>query len=384
MNKEIFNYELPNELIAQKPLENREQSRLLVANALDRILKDKSFFDLAEVLNQTFDLNQNHKKVLLIANDSRVYQARVRVRRKTGGKAEVFLLETGEKETYKCLLKPKGKLSVGETLYAFDNPDVPLFQVSCLQPSLVQRVTDLSFQNIVEKYGEMPLPPYIKREQQDNQDKDRYQTVYSNFNQTGSAAAPTAGLHFTDNIIENCKKNGVEFAFVTLNVGLGTFLPVSADHVKDHEMHEEHYLINEDLIQKINLFLKNKWPIVFVGTTSLRAVESFFRIFFKENDHSKILEMAEKDSLLALLREQSEKWLSTKLFLYPRHENHKEVPFIGNGIVTNFHQPESTLAMLIASLVGIDFWKKMYSHAIEQKYRFFSYGDSSFILFKRD
>lgn len=386
MNRQSFSYDLPNELIAQVPLKDRSHSRLLVADSLNQILTDKAFLDLPDVLDQAFQLKQNQKKVLLIANDSRVYHARIPVRRKTGGKGEVFLLETGERDAYKCLLKPKGKLSVDEELFSAQEPSEALFVVDSLNPPRVRLSSGQTFQNIMEKYGEVPLPPYIKRASQNSEDKQRYQTVYSNHNQVGSSAAPTAGLHFTDEMIQKCKENQVEFGFVTLNVGLGTFLPVSTDQIQDHTMHEEHYLITPELIEQINLFLTKEWPIVFVGTTSLRAVESFLRLFFIENPQRrlKIKELANTGELIPLLSQKSNTWLSTKLFLYPKDEHHKETPCIGHGILTNFHQPESTLVMLVSSLIGFDFWKKMYRHAVNQKYRFFSYGDSSFILFHKD
>lgn len=358
-----FYYDIPQELIAQTPTSNRDESRLLVCDARTKFVEDRNFREIAQVIKEK--LCMNTEKVLLIVNDSRVYPARVRIKRQTGARGEVFLLETGDKESYRCLLRPQSKLKVGEILYSdFDNS--PIFKVTNLDSPQVSLFPSVQLQSILDKYGEMPLPPYIERDpkrvkDKKKLDKERYQTVYSDLNKIGSAAAPTAGLHFTEKTMLECKNMGIEFVSVTLHVGLGTFSPVQVDELNTHPMHEEHYFLSHTTLNKILDYKKNNWPIIYVGTTSLRAVESFFR---------NTIENQKVDT-----------WLPTKLFLYPQGKDDKIKPSVGNAIITNFHQPESTLAMLVAALMGYNFWKEFYMHAIENKYRFFSYGDSSLLIF---
>jgi S-adenosylmethionine:tRNA ribosyltransferase-isomerase len=383
----FFNYDLPEDLIAQTPQKNRGESRLLVCNSNIKSIFDRQFNEIPQVLNEVFKLKEKNSRVLLIANDSRVYPARVRIRRKTGARGEVFFLERGEdKKSYHCLLRPKNKLKLGEVLYADKEEEIPLFKVTNFDPPMVSLFKDTLLDDVLDQFGEMPLPPYIQRDPLKNQsnfemDKERYQTVYSNMNEKGSSAAPTAGLHFTPEIISECKNLNIDFAYVTLHVGLGTFLPVQSEYIENHEMHEEYYLISKYTSQKIIEFIENGWPIVFVGTTSLRAVESFFRLAFPNLDRECIQKMANERSLKSHLNVYLDKWMPTKIFIHPTNENNKVMPLIGNAIITNFHQPGSTLAMLVAALMGIHFWKEFYLYAIEKKYRFFSYGDSSLLVF---
>ena len=386
MKTNFFNYELPEDLIAQVPKENRGESRLLVCNSRLKSITDRQFNEIPEVLNEVFKLKENNSRVLLIANDSRVYPARVRIRRKTGARGEVFFLERGDKKTYQCLLRPKNKLKLGEILYADKEEEIPLFKVTNFDPPMVSLFQDIPLDEVLDQFGEMPLPPYIQRDPLKNKsnselDKERYQTVYSNMNEKGSSAAPTAGLHFTPEIIKKCEKLNIDFAYVTLHVGLGTFLPVQSEHIEHHDMHEEFYLISSVTAQKIIEFIENDWPIIFVGTTSLRAVESFFRLAFPDLDRNRIQQMAHRKSLKSHLSIYLDKWIPTKIFIHPKNEDDKVIPLIGNAIITNFHQPESTLAMLVAALMGVHFWKEFYQYAIEKKYRFFSYGDSSLLVF---
>lgn len=386
MKTNLFHYELPEDLIAQVPLKSRSESRLLVCNSNQKLISDRNFSEISDVLNEIFKLKNNHSKVLLIANDSRVYPARVRIKRKTGARGEVFFLEKGNKTQYKCLLRPKSKLKLNEILYADCEAEIPLFKVDSFEPPMVSLIENKSLDLILQEFGEMPLPPYIERDPQKNKDNynldnERYQTVYSNINENGSAAAPTAGLHFTPEIINKCQAENIEFGYVTLHVGLGTFLPVQTDNIKNHEMHEEYYYISKQLSEKIVKFLENDWPIVFVGTTSLRAVESFFRYIFPERDKLKINELVREKKLNSYLNDYTETWIPTKIFIFPETINTKVEPLIGSAIITNFHQPESTLSMLIAALMGFDFWKEFYTYAIEKRYRFFSYGDSSLLVF---
>ncbi len=386
MKTSFFNYELPEELIAQIPLQNRENSRLLVARSLNKSIVDSDFIHIADEINKVFNLKSKNLKALLIANDSRVYPARVRIRRKTGARGEVFLLERGNKDFYRCLLRPKSKIKQGEILYADQDELKPLFKVTSLSPPLVEIINSLPLDTLLEQYGEMPLPPYIQRGKVDNKnlkeiDKERYQNVYSNKMEIGSSAAPTAGLHFTPEIIKKCSENNIEFASVTLHVGLGTFQPVQAENVQQHNMHEEHYIVSKDVAEKITLYLENDWPIIFVGTTALRAVESFYRAALSESNRHSIIQKAKEKNLNNHIYNYVDKWLATRIFIHPTHENEIISPCVGNAIITNFHQPESTLAMLISALMGYHFWNEIYSHAINKKYRFFSYGDSSLLVF---
>jgi len=180
-------------------------------------------------------------------------------------------------------------------------------------------------------------------------------------------------------MIEKCQSENIEFGYVTLHVGLGTFLPVQTEEISNHEMHEEYYNISNELSEKIVRFLENDWPIVFVGTTSLRAVESFFRYIFPKQNRNEFFHLLKEKKLLSYINKNINKWIPTNIFIYPQNINDRVLPFIGSAIITNFHQPESTLAMLIAALIGYDFWKELYNHAIEKKYRFFSYGDAMFL-----
>lgn len=386
MKKEFFNYELPEDLIAQVPLPHRSASRLLVCNANNNSITDKNFSEINDTLKNLFSLKKSNKKLLLIANDSKVYPARVRVRRATGGRGEVFFLERGQKDNYSCLLRPKSKLKLGEVLYSDDGKNEALFKVTSLEPPFVSLLPPLALDAILEKYGEMPLPPYIQRDPHkiknlSQVDKERYQTVYANYKEQGSSAAPTAGLHFTENIIAQCEKDNIEFTSTTLHVGLGTFLPVQAENVDAHEMHHEMYLISSELLNKIIFYLENDWPIVFIGTTALRSVESFFRMIFSNLNYAEFKLLLNEKKLRNYLMPFADKWYSTNLFIYPKNKTEKIKPFVGHGIITNFHQPCSTLVMLISALMGYEFWREFYKHAIAQQYRFLSYGDSSLLIF---
>lgn len=386
MKKEFFNYDLPEDLIAQVPLSQRSASRLLVCNSTEKSILDNKFEDLPKILNKIFSLSEKQKKLLLIANNSKVYPARVRIQRITGGRGEVFFLERGNKANYACLLRPKNKLKVGEILYSDDDRKVPLFKVENLENPSVSLVLHESLEIILDKYGEMPLPPYIQRDPNKVQnytsmDKERYQTVYANSKEQGSSAAPTAGLHFTEEIIAQCKEQNIIFSSATLHVGLGTFLPVQSENIEEHDMHEEIFMLSEELVKKIIEHLENNWPIVFIGTTSLRAVESFFRHIFQNLNYAEFNKNLLGKNLSKILLPYANKWLQTKLFIYPKNKLDIVKPFIGNAIITNFHQPCSTLAMLIAALMGYEFWQKFYAHAIENRYRFLSYGDSSLLIF---
>jgi len=376
-----FNYNCPSELIAQKPAEERESSRLLVYKQ-NGAISDHIFNELPHVLNNIFKLQESKKKLLLIGNNSKVYPARVKAYRKTGARCEVFILELGTKETYKCLIRPKSKLKENEVLYLDKHAKTPIFQIVNLYTSTIKPLFSEPIEKFLEKHGRTPLPPYIKRNiddyhQIDETDKTRYQNLYAHEKLIGSAAAPTAGLHFSEDILQDLSSYNIELSHITLHVGLGTFLPVKSSHISEHTMHEEHYCMPSKTIQKIFHFLKNDWPIVYIGTTSLRSTESFFRKL-QEDIHLK------KDHIYDYKTDAeglAGQWISTNLFLYPKTETEQTKPIIGNGLITNFHQPESSLLMLVASIVGFHQLNKIYAHALKEKYRFFSYGDSSFLTF---
>lgn len=363
-----FNYALPESLIAQMPLEKRDESRLLVADATRGQLKNSHFKNISLELQALFP---GAKKILVIRNESKVFPARVRTKKLTGARGEVFFLEVGERQRYRCLLRPKKKLKVGETLFADrEGTDVPLFTVESLEPPLVSLVEGKSLTEVFSSFGEMPLPPYIERDPKNVGDlslfdKERYQTVYSKT--LGSAAAPTAGLHFTPATLSECESVGCEFVDVTLHVGLGTFQPVQTEDITQHVMHSEFVTIKPEVVSKIVHYAAQNLPIVFVGTTSLRATEGLFR---------KAEEL--KKSPIEIASEGFE----TQLFLWPKNKEEQILPQFGNALITNFHQPESTLVMLVAALCGYDFWRRMYEHAVAAQFRFLSYGDSSLIKFR--
>lgn len=380
-----FQYELPEELIAQHPLKKRGASRLLTCRSWDKKIQDNVFPEIPKILNELFGAKT--PKLFLI-NNTRVYPARVRIQRETGGRGEVFFLNQQEQDIFSVLLRPKSKLKKGEILYGTNAEKTPLFIVENLSPPLVTLCEDQkSLPQILKEYGEMPLPPYIQRRNATAEtaetDQERYQTVYHNPNQEGSSAAPTAGLHFTAELMDKFQEQKIEFAEVTLHVGLGTFAPIQSDTIADHKMHEEVYCIPKETAQKIANFLENDWPIFFVGTTSLRSVESFLRKIFSQCSLKDLKKYAQDGTFLEKIQPFQDQWLQTHLFLYPTHANERILPQLGHGILTNFHQPESTLTMLVAALMGYDFWKTFYSHAIDKKYRFLSYGDSSLLLFRK-
>jgi S-adenosylmethionine:tRNA ribosyltransferase-isomerase len=393
MQTSLFNYDLPEALIAQTPLTERDASRLLVANPTHQTIADTLFADLPNILNSTYCAKG--RPPLIIVNRSRVFPARIRITRSSGGRGEVFLLEKkSSQEPVSCLIRPQKKLRVGEILYADKNETspTPLFKVECLNPPRVVPITH-NTNTLIENFGEMPLPPYIQRDPQktgqkfSSLDKLRYQTLYAN--EEGSVAAATAGLHFTDKIMNECRALGCEFAHVVLHVGLGTFQPVQATTISDHVMHHEMCLVPAETAQKISLWTAKGWPIIFVGTTSLRTVESFVRHALASHKvpvselRAFTLKLAQENALANILNAEANQWFSTSLFLHPDDLEHSKTPTLGDAILTNFHQPQSTLTMLVASILSYPFWKKVYAHAVSQQYRFLSYGDSSLLFFKK-
>jgi len=333
-----FNYDLPQNLIAQKPLEKRDTSRLMVLNKQTGEIKHKVFKDIINYLN---------KGDCLVLNDTRVLPARLYgVREDTRSPIEFLLLNRKERDIWEVILKPGRRAKVGRRFVFGDELRAEVLDIVNDGNRLVKFEYDGLFENILDKLGEMPLPPYITEKLQD---KERYQTVYSK--NDGSAAAPTAGLHFTDELLSEIREKGVNVAFVTLHVGLGTFRPVKVEDVHTHKMHSEFYVIDEKSAEIINTAKENGKNVIAVGTTSSRTLET----------------IAQNGRVT-----QSSGW--TDIFIYPPYEFK-----IVNKLITNFHLPESTLLMLISALAGRENVLNAYEKAIEEKYRFFSFGDAMFI-----
>lgn len=340
LKKSDFYFDLPKELIAQDPLEERSSSRLLVLDKKSGKTEHHVFRDILQYL-QPGDC--------LVLNNTKVIPARLLGQKAdTGAAVEVLLLKRKDNDTWETLVKPGKKCRPGTSLVFGDG----LLHAEVLETleegnRLVHFTYEGIFEEILDKLGEMPLPPYITHKLQD---KNRYQTVYAKYE--GSAAAPTAGLHFTKELLEEIEAKGVEIAYVTLHVGLGTFRPVKADNILEHHMHEEFYQITGEAAEKINAAKKNGKRIVCVGTTSCRTVES----------------AAGEDGLV------QEGCGSTEIFIYPGYR-FKAL----DALITNFHLPESTLVMLVSALAGREQVLDAYKEAISEKYRFFSFGDAMFI-----
>ena len=336
-----FSYELPQELIAQDPLEDRTSSRLMVLDRKTGQIEHKIFSDVTEYLNPGD---------CLVINDTRVIPARlIGVKEDTQAQIEVLLLKRKKDSIWEVLVKPGKKARTGCRI-SFGN--------GLLRGEIIDVVEDGNrlirfeysgvFEQILDKLGEMPLPPYITHKLQD---KNRYQTVYAK--NDGSAAAPTAGLHFTDELLKKIEKKGVEIARVTLHVGLGTFRPVKVENILEHHMHSEYINVTKQAAEKINNARKNGGRIIAVGTTSCRTLESAV-------DENGIVNPISKE---------------TDIFIYPGYQ-FKAV----DSLITNFHLPESTLLMLVSALAGRDKILEAYNTAVKEKYRFFSFGDAMMIL----
>ena len=339
MKTHDFYYDLPQELIAQTPLAQRDSSRLLVLNKATGGVEHRHFHDILDYLNPGD---------CLVLNNSRVLPARLLGKRATGGAVEVLLLKDTGNDTWECLTKPGRKTPVGTEL-SFGEGLLTATVVGAMEDGnkLVRFHYKGIFLEILEQLGKMPLPPYIKEELQD---QERYQTVYSKVN--GSAAAPTAGLHFTPELLSAIAEKGVRLAYVTLHVGLGTFRPVKAEEITDHEMHAEYCEISADTAKLLNETRDRGGRIVCVGTTSCRTLESFA----DEAGH-----FTEKSG-----------W--TNIFIYPGYR-FKAM----DALITNFHLPESTLIMLVSAFAGYEHVMEAYRIAVQERYRFFSFGDAMFI-----
>ena len=341
MKTSDFYYDLPQELIAQEPLKDRASSRLLVLHKDSGEIEHKIFRDITEYLK---------KGDCLVINDTKVLPARlIGERKNTGARVEILLLVRKDLDTWEVLTYPGKKAKPGDVITFGDGRlEAEILEVIEGGNRIVKFHYDGVFENILEELGEMPLPPYITHKLED---KNRYQTVYAVHD--GSAAAPTAGLHFTPELLQQIKDMGVEIAHVTLHVGLGTFRPVKVEDVTNHEMHSEYYVVEESEAEKINNVKKNGGRIIAVGTTSTRTLESV-------TDENGVVHAGSG-------------W--TKIFIYPGYK-FKAI----DCLITNFHLPESTLIMLVAALVGKDRILDTYKIAVEEKYRLFSFGDAMFIV----
>ena len=341
-----FDYNLPEELIAQMPADKRENSKMLVLNKDNQTIEHKHFFDIVDYIDEN---------TLLVLNDTKVLPARLYGTKDTGAKIEVFLLETKEGNNWSCLIKPSKRVKPDTIITISDELKVrPIKRLEDDGEWLVELLYDGDLFEILHQVGNIPLPPYIERKLKNEElaqfDMERYQTVYAK--DEGSVAAPTAGLHFTQEILGKLKDKGVEIAYVTLNVGLGTFRPVKCENILDHKMHSETFSISKETAEAINNAKANGKKIVAVGTTTVRTLETAYQKYgcIKEcHDHS-------------------------ELFIYPPYEFK-----VIDNLITNFHLPKSTLLMLVSALAGKDFIFKAYQEAIDNKYRFFSYGDCMYI-----
>ena len=339
MNKSDFDFYLPEELIAQTPLEKRDTSRLLHLDKQTGEIEHKHFYDIKQYL---------HEGDCLVLNDSRVLPARLIGARPTGGTVELVLLKDLGDNRWECLSRPGRKTKPGQEL-VFGNGELTAVveEVTLGGNRIVKFSYEGIFLEILERLGKMPLPPYIKEELQDS---ERYQTVYSK--ELGSAAAPTAGLHFTKELLAEIADMGVKICYVTLHVGLGTFRPVKADKIEDHEMHSEFCIVPEETAETVNAVKRAGGRVIAVGTTSCRTLESF---------------TTEDGTLQA-----TSGW--TNIFIYPGYK-FKCI----DALITNFHLPESTLIMLVSALAGREHIHNAYNTAVKQRYRFFSFGDAMFI-----
>lgn len=335
-----FDYNLPEELIAQTPLEKRDTSRLMVLNRKEQTIEDKHFYDILDYL---------HKGDILVRNNTKVIPARLYgTKEETNGHVEVLLLKDLGNNIWECLVG-NARIVKMDTMITFGDGSLKAKCVHIGEEGIrhFEMIYDGIFYEVLDHLGTMPLPPYIKEKLED---QNRYQTVYAKVE--GSAAAPTAGLHFTDEILQKLQEKGVEILDVTLHVGLGTFRPVKVDDVLDHHMHSEFYMIDEKTAQRLNEAKSQHQRIISVGTTSTRTLEANYKKYgqFKATQES------------------------TDIFIYPGYQFEAI-----DALITNFHLPKSTLVMLVSAFASKDYIMKAYHHAVEEKYRFFSFGDCMFI-----
>lgn len=338
MKTSDFYYDLPKELIAQSPMENRASSRLLVYDRSKKTIEDRVFSDIIDYLRPGD---------VLVRNDTRVIPARIfGHREETGGTMEFLLLKRIDGKRWECLAKPGRRAKPGLTFRASDELSVTVIDTLEDGNKIIELQYDGILEEILDRVGEMPLPPYITEKLRD---QSRYQTVYAHEN--GSAAAPTAGLHFTPELLERISDKGIDIVDVLLHVGLGTFRPVSVENVEDHHMHSEYYRCTDEAAERINAARRSGGRIIAVGTTSCRTLES----------------IADDDGIVHAGSGM------TDIFITPGYK-FKAV----DALITNFHLPESTLMMLVSAFASREEVMRVYAHAVEERYRFFSFGDASF------
>ena len=337
--KRDFYYDLPEERIAQTPAEPRDTSRLLVYDRASKQIADKHFYDVVDYLKEGD---------LLVVNNTKVIPARMYAKTQHGGVVELLLLKRHDLKVWEALMRPGKKGKIGATMTVCDGLSFTVRDVTDSGERVIEFHYEGVFEDILDKVGAMPLPPYIKEKLAD---KNRYNTVYSKVD--GSAAAPTAGLHFTPELLERIKAKGVEVTEVLLHVGLGTFRPVSEEIITDHKMHSEYYEVSEKTAEIVNRAKREGRRVIAVGTTSVRTLES----------------VADENGYLRACNG------NTEIFLYPPYKM-KCV----DGLITNFHLPESTLIMLVACLTGREEILSVYEYAVKNGYRFFSFGDACLIV----
>ena len=336
-----FNYELPEELIAQIPIKKRDESRLMILNRKEQTIEHKKFKDILEYLKPGD---------VLVRNNTKVIPARLYGKKETGANVEFLLLNNIGNDIWEAIVRPGNKLHVGTKVIFGDG----ILEANILEimPGGTRKVEfkyQGIFNEILDQIGLMPLPPYIH---ETLKEKDRYQTVYAKYE--GSAAAPTAGLHFTPELLQKIEEKGIEIANVTLHVGIGTFRPVKEEKIEEHKMHSEHFYIKQEDVDKINKAKQEGRRIIAIGTTSCRVLESI---------------ADEKTGMVKPIEDD------TEIFIYPGYK-FKCI----DGLITNFHLPESTLLMLVSALAGKEYIMKAYKEAVKEKYRFFSFGDAMFII----
>lgn len=335
-----FNYDLPQELIAQVPIKNRDESRLLILDRSTQTLEDKIFRDIIDYLEPGD---------CLVRNNTKVIPARLYGKKDTGANVEFVLLKNIEGDIWEAMVRPGNKLHIGaKVIFGNGLLTAEILDTTEDGTRKVKFTYDGIFNEILDQIGLMPLPPYIHESLKDN---DRYQTVYAKYE--GSAAAPTAGLHFTPELLKKIEEKGIDIANVTLHVGIGTFRPVKETNIEDHHMHTEHYYIKQEDADKINKAKLAGKRVIAVGTTSCRTLETI------ADPETGMVNACEGD---------------TGIYIYPGYK-FKCI----DGLITNFHLPESTLIMLVSAFAGKDYIMKAYKHAVDEKYKFFSFGDAMFI-----
>ncbi|WP_457621653.1 tRNA preQ1(34) S-adenosylmethionine ribosyltransferase-isomerase QueA [Persephonella sp.] len=331
-----YDYRLPKELIAKYPVEPRDSCRLMVLNRKERTIEHRIFRDIGDYLKEGD---------LLVLNDTKVIPARLIGRKETGAKIEIFLLKPVTENVWEALIKNIKRLKEGQTVIISEDFRIKLLEKLEEGKAVVQLIGE-DIKSLIEKYGHIPLPPYIEREDEDK-DRDYYQTVFAK--KEGAVASPTAGLHFTEELLEKLKEKGIKTAFVTLHVGLGTFRPITVEDITKHKMHEEFYQIPEETLDLIRETKERGRSVIAVGTTVVRTLETYAQTGNKEG--------------------------FSDIYIYPPYDFK-----IIDSMITNFHLPKSTLLLLVSAFAGRDFILEAYREAVEKKYRFFSYGDAMLIL----